>query len=133
MFANWSFNSGETEHMAQDIKVPDIGDFDDVPVIEILVSPGDTVEAEDPLLTLESDKATMDIPAPKAGKIVEIKVAVGDRVSEGTVIVTMDAADGEAADTGHPKAQTSRRGHRLPHRRRPRRLRRPHRMAAAPT
>ncbi len=80
--------------MAIEIKVPDIGDFDDVPIIEILVKPGDTVQPEDPLLTLESDKATMDVPAPQAGTVVEVKVAVGDKVSEGTVILTLEAVDG---------------------------------------
>ena len=63
---------------AKEILVPDIGDFKGVPVIEILVKPGDAVKAEDALITLESDKATMEIPSPHAGRIVEIKVAVGD-------------------------------------------------------
>ncbi|SFN72011.1 dihydrolipoamide dehydrogenase [Roseovarius lutimaris] len=83
-----------------DIKVPDIGDFDGVPVVGILVSVGDTVAVEDPLVELESDKATMEVPSPVAGVVKEIKVAMGDKVSEGTVIVVLDAA--EAADA--PKA-----------------------------
>ena len=69
---------------AIDVKVPDIGDFKDVPVIEVLVKPGDTVKAEDPLVTLESDKATMDVPAPRGGVVKEIEVKVGDKVSEGS-------------------------------------------------
>ena len=72
-----------------EVRVPDIGDFKDVPVIEIMVKPGDTVKAEDALITLESDKATMDVPAPLAGVVKEIGVKVGDKVSEGTVIVTL--------------------------------------------
>src|SRR3954447_11532442 len=79
---------------AQEIRVPDIGDFTDVPIIEILVNPGDTVAAEDPLLTLESDKATLDVPSPVSGTIVSLAVAIGDTVSEGTVIGTVDAAGG---------------------------------------
>jgi dihydrolipoamide dehydrogenase len=74
-----------------EVRIPDIGDFADVPVIEIHVSPGDTVAAEDPLITLESDKATLDVPAPAAGTVGEIRVAVGDRVSEGTAIITLQA------------------------------------------
>ena len=66
------------------VAVPDIGDFTDVPVIEILVSPGDEVAVEDPLVTLESDKATMDVPAPVAGTVKEIAISVGDRVSKGS-------------------------------------------------
>ncbi|MEA2157923.1 MAG: hypothetical protein QOD66_303 [Solirubrobacteraceae bacterium] len=76
------------------VEVPDIGDFDDVPVIEILVGPGDTVELDDPLMTLESDKATMDVPAPFAGVVQEVSVKVGDRVSQGTLLLTMAPADG---------------------------------------
>jgi pyruvate dehydrogenase E2 component (dihydrolipoamide acetyltransferase) len=76
-----------------EIKVPDIGDFTDVPVIEIFVKPGDAVNAEDSLLTLESDKATMDVPSPAAGTVKEIKVKLGDKVAEGMVILTLDAAD----------------------------------------
>ncbi len=72
------------------VEVPDIGDFDDVPVIELHVSPGDTVAVDDPLLTLESDKATMDVPAPFAGVIKELYVKVGDRVSQGTVLFTIE-------------------------------------------
>jgi dihydrolipoamide dehydrogenase len=74
-----------------EIRVPDIGDFTDVPVIEILVAVGDEVQAEDPLVTLESDKATMDVPAPAAGTISQLRVAVGDRVSEGSVLMTFEA------------------------------------------
>ena len=73
-----------------DVKVPDIGDFDDVPIIEILVSVGDRVSAEDPLVTLESDKATMDVPAPIDGVIKQLAVQVGDRVSEGSVLMTFE-------------------------------------------
>ena len=65
-----------------EVKVPDIGDFADVPVIEILVKAGDSIKAEDPLVMLESDKATMEVPAPLAGTVVELKVSVGDTVSE---------------------------------------------------
>jgi dihydrolipoyl dehydrogenase len=90
-----------------EVKIPDIGDFADVPVIEVLVSPGDTVAPEDPLVTLESDKATMDVPAPQGGTIAELKVEVGDTVSEGTVILMLDpaAADGDSGgDGGQPAA-----------------------------
>jgi pyruvate dehydrogenase E2 component (dihydrolipoamide acetyltransferase) len=76
------------------VEVPDIGDFTDVPVIEILVSPGDSVALDDPLLTLESDKATMDVPAPSAGVVKDLHVSVGDRVSEGTLLLTMAPSDG---------------------------------------
>jgi pyruvate dehydrogenase E2 component (dihydrolipoamide acetyltransferase) len=75
-----------------EVKVPDIGDFKDVPVIEVLVKPGDAVKAEDSLVTLESEKATMDVPSPSAGVIKEVKVKVGDKVSEGNVIVVLEAA-----------------------------------------
>lgn len=80
-----------------DVRVPDIGAFKDVPVIEVLVKPGDTVKAEEPLITLESDKATMDVPAPLGGVVREIKVQVGDKVSEGVVILTLATADGAVA------------------------------------
>ncbi len=83
-----------------DVKVPDIGDFSDVPVIGILVSVGDTVAAEDPLIELESDKATMEVPAPAAGVVKEIRVAEGDKVSEGTVILTLETDAAGAADGG---------------------------------
>jgi dihydrolipoamide dehydrogenase len=85
-----------------EIKVPDIGDFTDVPVIEILVAVGDEVSAEDPLVTLESDKATMDVPAPVDGVVKQIAVQVGDRVSEGSVLMTFDS-DG-AGPTEQPPA-----------------------------
>jgi len=75
-----------------EIKVPDIGDFKDVPVIEVHVKPGDVVKVEDPLVTLESDKATMDVPSPAAGKIAAVKVKVGDKVAEGTLVATLEAA-----------------------------------------
>ncbi|ERJ20285.1 pyruvate dehydrogenase E2 component dihydrolipoamide acetyltransferase protein [Salinisphaera shabanensis E1L3A] len=78
---------------AQEIKVPDIGDFDSVEVIEVLVSKGDTIEQEQPLITLESDKATLEVPSTIAGKITEMKVSEGDNVSEGDVIALVEAAD----------------------------------------
>ena len=78
--------------MPIEITVPDIGDFKDVPIIEVHVKPGDTVNAEDPLLTLESDKATMDVPAPQAGAVTGLRVKVGDRVSQGSVILLLEAA-----------------------------------------
>src|SRR6202040_3080906 len=81
------------------VKVPDIGDFTDVPVIEVLVKTGDSVKAEDSLVTLESDKATMDVPSPSAGIVKDVKVKLGDKVSEGSVIVTLEA---EAANGGKP-------------------------------
>ncbi len=84
-----------TKSGAVAVAVPDIGDFDDVPVIEILVSPGDTVALDDPLLTLESDKATMDVPAPFAGTVGELLVKIGDRVSQGVELLTLSpSSDG---------------------------------------
>src|SRR5581483_861826 len=82
--------------MAREIRLPDIGDFKDVPIIEIHVKPGQKVAAEDVLLTLESDKATMDVPSPAAGTIGEIKVKIGDRVSEGSLLATLEEGGGEA-------------------------------------
>ncbi|CAN7396863.1 dihydrolipoyllysine-residue acetyltransferase [Acidovorax sp. LjRoot194] len=80
-----------------DIQVPDIGDFDEVGVIELLVKPGDTVKAEQSLITVESDKASMEIPSSHAGVIKEIKIAVGDKVKQGSVIVVLESADAGAA------------------------------------
>ncbi len=80
---------------ATEVRVPDIGDFTDVPVIEIHVSPGDEVSPEDPLVTLESDKATMDVPAPLGGTVRQLQVKIGDRVSEGSVLLTLEK-DGAA-------------------------------------
>ena len=80
-----------------DIKVPDIGDFSDVPVIEVFVKPGDRVKAEDPLIALESDKATMEVPAPQAGVVKSVTVKIGDKVSEGSVILQFEGAGGEQA------------------------------------
>jgi len=74
----------------EQVLVPDIGDFDDVPVVELHVAPGDTVALEDPLVTLESDKATMDVPAPFAGTIKDVLVALGDKVGEGAALVTIE-------------------------------------------
>ncbi len=78
----------------KEVVVPDIGDFKDVPVIEVLVKPGDSVKADDSLVTLESDKATMEVPAPFGGVVKEMKVKVGDKVSEGVLILTLEAQDG---------------------------------------
>ena len=80
-----------------EVKVPDIGSFKDVPIIEVLVKAGDAVKAEDALLTLESDKATIDIPSPTDGVVKELKVKVGDKVSEGSVVITLEAGASSAA------------------------------------
>lgn len=88
-----------------EIKVPDIGDFSDIPVIEVLVAVGDAVEAEQSLLTLESDKAMMEVPAPQAGVISELRVEVGDTVSEDQVVAVMEAEEAaEAAPAESPAA-----------------------------
>jgi len=81
---------------AVSIEVPDIGDFDEVPVIEILVSVGDHVDLDDPLLTLESDKATMDVPAPFAGIVRALHVSVGDRVAQGTLLLEIEPSENGA-------------------------------------
>ncbi|MCY0858529.1 dihydrolipoyllysine-residue acetyltransferase [Cupriavidus sp. D39] len=80
-----------------EVKVPDIGDYDSVPVIEVHVKPGDTINAEDALVTLESDKATMDVPSPAAGVVKEVRIKVGDNVSEGTLILILEGAAGAPA------------------------------------
>ena len=86
-----------------EIKVPDIGDFSDVPVITILVAVGDEVAEEDPLIELESDKATMEVPSPAAGKVASIAVKEGDTVSEGSLILTLEGA--ASADSAPPPPQ----------------------------
>ena len=80
-----------------EVKVPDIGGFKDVPVIEVFVKPGDAVKPEDSLVTLESDKATMEVPSPATGVVKEIKVKIGDKVSEGSLVLTLEAGDAAAA------------------------------------
>ena len=82
--------------MSKDIYVPDIGDFSEVEIIEILVAPGDTIQAEDSLVSVESDKAAMEIPAPEAGVVKEIKVQLGDKISEGSLLLTIEPLVGES-------------------------------------
>ena len=93
-----------------EVKVPDIGDFKDVPIIEVLVKPGDRIAAEDALITLESDKATMDVPSPVGGVVVELKVKVGDAVSEGSAVAVIDsegASTAAATDSTAPQVAST--------------------------
>ena len=85
-----------------EVKVPDIGDYKNVPIIEVHVKPGDTVKADDPLITLESDKAAMEIPAPSAGTVSDVLVKVGDKVSAGSFIIKL--TDGAAAASADRKS-----------------------------
>src|SRR5512143_941228 len=88
-----------------EVRVPDIGDFKGVNVIEVLVKPGDTIAVEDPLLTLESDKASMDVPAPLAGTVKEVKTKVGDKISQGDLILLLETEENvtAAAPAATPK------------------------------
>jgi pyruvate dehydrogenase E2 component (dihydrolipoamide acetyltransferase) len=85
-----------------DITIPDIGDFDEVTVIELLVKPGDTIQAEQSLLTVESDKASMEIPSSQAGVVKELKVKLGDKVKQGTVVLVIEAGEATAAPAAAP-------------------------------
>ena len=76
--------------MAQNIAVPDIGDFKEVEVIEVLVKPGDQINKNDPVVTIESDKSSVEIPSPETGKIKDLKVKIGDKVSEGSILATIE-------------------------------------------
>src|SRR5471030_3503946 len=90
-----------------EIRVPDIGDFKDIDVIEVLVKPGDAVEKETSLITVESDKATMEIPSPAAGVVKEIGVKLGDKVAEGSMILMLEASEGEAPAPQPAKTEPS--------------------------
>ncbi len=121
---------------AIEIKVPDIGDYDAVPVIEVHVKPGDSIDAEDALVTLESDKATMDVPSPQGGVVKDVRIKVGDNVSEGSVLVMLEpAGQGAAAPAAAPAPAAAAPARRLPpqppHRLRPRPQRPP--AVAAPS
>ena len=85
-----------------EVKIPDIGDFQEVAVIEVLVKPGDVIQAEDSMVTLESDKASMDVPAPFAGTVKEVRIKVGDMVAQGMVVLTLEASDAQAAQASKP-------------------------------
>src|SRR5688572_11284530 len=87
-----------------EVKVPDIGDYKDVPVIEVFVKPGDSVNAEESLITVESDKATMEVPSPTSGTVKELKVKVGDKVSEGSLVLMLEAAGAAAPAPAAPPA-----------------------------
>jgi dihydrolipoamide dehydrogenase len=88
------------------VEVPDIGDFTNVDIIEVLVTPGDQIAAEDALITLESDKATIEIPSPQAGTVKEVLVKVNDKVSQGDVILTMELSAAEAPSTEADEEKT---------------------------
>ena len=90
----------------KNVFVPDIGNYKDVTIIEVVVKAGDTVKAEQSLITLETDKATMDVPAPFAGVVKEVKVKVGDKVSQGSLIVTMEASATASASAAPAPAPT---------------------------
>ena len=95
----------------REVVLPDIGDFKDVEVIEVLVKPGDEVEAETPLITLESDKATMEVPSPYAGTVQSLQVQVGDRISEGAKILALAERSAgrrvRGADTGEDRGRST--------------------------
>lgn len=117
-----------------EVKVPDIGDFSGVDVIEVNVKPGDVIEKEQTLITLESDKASMEVPSDVAGTVKEIKIKAGDKVSQGTVIAIVEASAGAAAPAPAkaPKHRSPQQLHRLrPPPRHPRR--KPAATAAPPT
>src|SRR5690606_2181375 len=88
----------------KDVLVPDIGDFKNIPVIEVLVKPGDVVKPEDALISLESDKATMEVPAPFGGVVKEMKVKLGDKVSQGTAILSLEVSEAGGAEAAKPEA-----------------------------
>src|SRR5947209_18011076 len=90
---------------ATEVKVPDIGDFQDVPVIEVLVKAGDAVRKDDSLVVLESDKATMEVPSPVSGTVKDVRIKVGDKVSQGTAILMLEAEGGTAQPA--PKADAA--------------------------
>ena len=90
-----------------EVKVPDIGDYKDVPVIEVHVKPGDTVEKEQTLITLESDKATMDVPSSESGVVKEVRVKVGDAVSEGTLVILLESGGSAAVSAPTQTAQVA--------------------------
>ena len=96
-----------SQSRVQEVSIPDLGDFHDMPVIEINVKPGDTVAAEQTLLMVESEKATMDIPTPIAGRVVELRVAVGDRVSAGTLIALIEESGESVSDVAKPPVTTA--------------------------
>ncbi|MEM1383849.1 MAG: dihydrolipoyl dehydrogenase [Pseudomonadota bacterium] len=98
------YGSAAGVHEVIEVKVPDIGDFSDIPVITVMVKPGDEIAAEDPLIELESDKATMEVPAPTSGKVVEVKLSVGDKVSEGAAILTLETGQAAAEVPAAPAA-----------------------------
>ena len=102
--------------MAQQVKltVPDLGEFADVEVIEVLVAPGDTVDVEDGLVTLETDKASMDVPSTHAGKIVSVDVNLGDKVSTGDTVATIEAAEDQESPGPASVPQRWRVGYLLP-------------------
>jgi dihydrolipoamide dehydrogenase len=110
--ADYGSPSGVYE--AIEVKVPDIGDFREVVVVDVHVAPGDVIALEDPIITLETEKATMDVPAPAAGTVTEVKVAAGDRVSEGDLILNVQTAEQApatvAAPAAAPKPPSARRG-----------------------
>jgi pyruvate dehydrogenase E2 component (dihydrolipoamide acetyltransferase) len=85
-----------------EVTLPDIGDYKDVPVVEISIKPGDVVKVDDPLITVESDKATMEVPSPSAGKVVALKIEVGTRVSQGSPILTLETGDASRDATAEP-------------------------------
>jgi pyruvate/2-oxoglutarate dehydrogenase complex dihydrolipoamide acyltransferase (E2) component len=89
--------------MAQNISVPDIGDFKDVEVIEVLVKPGDKVNKNDPIVTIENDKSSIEIPSPSSGEIKDLKVKIGDKVSEGSVLATIENGQVASAPKEEPK------------------------------
>src|SRR5450830_604077 len=97
-----SRTNGAQEMSQIEVKVPDIGDFKEVEVIEVLVKVGDTIKVEQSLLTVESDKASMEIPASHAGVVKEIKVKLGDKVAEGSIVVVVDAEGAGAAPAAAP-------------------------------
>src|SRR5215475_2675214 len=92
-------------YAAIEVRVPDIGDFKDVPIIEVAVKSGDQIKPEDPLITLESDKASMEVPSPAAGTVKDVNVKVGDKVSEGSLILTLTTGVNAAAPAPQPAAR----------------------------
>jgi len=91
----------------KEVKVPDIGDFSEVGVIELLVQPGDTIKAEQSLITVESDKASMEIPSSEAGVVKELKVKIGDKVNKGSVVLLVETADSASNPAQTPAAPAS--------------------------